>query len=260
MSVRFKEEAALSGQTAIVTGAASGIGRASAVMLASEGARVAVLDVDADGLAATVDDIRGAGGDSQAFTVDLSDPAAIEAAIGAAIAWAGTVDFLVNCAGVTGELVEFTKVTLAGWDFTQAVNLRAPMLTMQLVARHMIERGVTGRIVNLSSSAAFRHGASASPYVASKAGLAALTRVVAEELGEHGINVNAVAPGLTRTGMTSFYGDEDVFREYVTTGPNANFLRRFALAEDVASTVVFLCLPASRQITGQTIHTSAGAA
>lgn len=134
------------------------------------------------------------------------------------------------------------------------------MLMSQLVVRHMLDRGTAGRIVNISSSAAFRHGAQSAAYAASKAALAALTRVMAEELGPHRITVNAVAPGLTRTGMTAFYGDDDKFREQATTGPNANFLRRAAEPEDVAAAVVFLCLPSSRQMTGQVIHTSAGAA
>ena len=127
------------------------------------------------------------------------------------------------------------------------------MLLMQEVARHMIERGEGGRIVNVSSSSAFR-ARSHVAYASSKAAIVQLSRSAAAELAPHGINVNAVAPGLTRTGMT---GDRDI-DEDARSGHLSNLFGRAAEPPDVAAAIVFLCLPESRQITAQTIHTSAG--
>ena len=127
------------------------------------------------------------------------------------------------------------------------------MLLMQEVARHMIERGEGGRIVNVSSSSAFR-ARSHVAYASSKAAIVQLSRSAAAELAPHGINVNAVAPGLTRTGMT---GDRDI-DEDARDGHLSNLFGRAAEPPDVAAAIVFLCLPESRQITAQTIHTSAG--
>jgi NAD(P)-dependent dehydrogenase (short-subunit alcohol dehydrogenase family) len=123
----------------------------------------------------------------------------------------------------------------------------------------MIASGRGGSIVNVSSSSAFRAVSSGGPYGISKAGLGALTRGAAWELGPYGINVNAVAPGLTRSAITGHAFDEEGLQQAVQSGPLANLLGRVSEPEDVANVIAFLCLPASRQITGQVIHTSAGA-
>jgi len=126
--------------------------------------------------------------------------------------------------------------------------------------RHMVARGGGGKIVNVSSSSAFRAMQSNTAYGSSKAGLVQLTRSAAAELGRYDINVNAVAPGLTDTAMTApMFRDTDAMQKAVTRGPLANVFRRPSEAADVAEAIVFLCLPGSRQITAQTIHTSAGA-
>jgi NAD(P)-dependent dehydrogenase (short-subunit alcohol dehydrogenase family) len=114
-------------------------------------------------------------------------------------------------------------------------------------------------MVNISSSSAFRARQSLATYGAAKAGLVQLTRSAAADLGPYDINVNAVAPGLTATPMTAEYGDAEKLDRETIEGPLANLLHRVSRPEDVAATILFLCLPASRQITGQTIHTSAGA-
>lgn len=141
-----------------------------------------------------------------------------------------------------------------------AVNLTAPFILIRAVAARMIDAGLSGSIVNISSSSAFRAVSSGGAYGVSKAGLAALTRGAAWELGPHGTNVNTVAPGVTRTGITEqAFGSSGAMRAAVSAGPLANLLQRVSEPEDVANVVAFLCLPASRQITGQVIHTSAGA-
>jgi NAD(P)-dependent dehydrogenase (short-subunit alcohol dehydrogenase family) len=112
--------------------------------------------------------------------------------------------------------------------------------------------------VNVTSSSAF-HANGWPSYASSKAALTQLTRVVARELGPHGVNVNAVAPGLTKSGLSRSLGDDAALEASASRGPMANFLRRVAEPEDVAAAILFICSPAARQITGQTIHTSAGA-
>ena len=133
------------------------------------------------------------------------------------------------------------------------------MLLMKHVARHMIDRGGGGRIVNLSSSSAFRARNSPIAYATSKAAIVQLTRSAAAELGRYDINVNAIAPGITATAMTQALGDFAALQRVASSGALENLFHRVSQPEDVAAAVLFLCLPGSRQVTGQTLHTSAGA-
>jgi NAD(P)-dependent dehydrogenase (short-subunit alcohol dehydrogenase family) len=249
----------LQGKGAIVTGAASGIGRATAVALAQAGAHVAVLDRDESGVHATVTLAKQAGGNAIAVPMDLAKTTEIAATVARVIEQLGRIDILVNNAGVTGRFQTLLEMEEQNWDFVQTVNLKAAMLMMKHVARHMIERGGGGRIVNLSSSSAFRARNSPIAYASSKAALVQLTRSTAAELGVHDINVNAVAPGITATAMTQVIGDAEALQRVASSGPLENLFHRVSQPEDVAAAILFLCLPASRQITGQTIHTSAGA-
>jgi len=251
--------AELDGQVAIVTGAASGIGRATASALAAQGAAIAVVDLDAAGVAATVAELRNGGGRAHGVVADLGDLAAVAAVVDDVVGALGHVDILVNAAG-TSSGAGLLDTTPEVWDRIQAVNLRAPFLLMQHAGRHMVARGRGGRIVNVSSGSAFRALPATPAYGSSKAGLLSLTRMGAGELGPSGINVNAVAPGITTTPMAlRALGDrEGDLDRLVSEGPMANLLHRVSTAEDVAAVIVFLCLPASRQITGQTINTSAG--
>ena len=245
---------ALDGRVAVVTGAASGIGREVAVALAGQGAVVAAVDLDGEGLARLVKEIGGC-----ALTADLADADAADRVVDDAVAALGRIDILINAAG-TSSGAGLVDTTVEVWDRVQAVNLRAPFLLMRAAARHMLTQGDGGRIVNVSSGSAFRALPATPAYGASKAGLLSLTRMGAGELGPSGINVNAVAPGITTTPMAlRALGDrEGDLDRLVNEGPMANLLHRVSTAEDVAAVIVFLCLPASRQITGQTINTSAG--
>lgn len=251
------------GKIAFVTGAASGIGRATAVAFHNEGARLILLDRNLDGISQTKD-LIGAN-DSIIITADLEDIAATERAARSAIATAGQVDYLANVAGWSkspgdSQAAEdkVLKMDPARWIKALTINLVAPALLTRLAAEDMIRRGAAGRIVNVSSSSAFRALSVPAAYAASKAGMMALTRASAAELGLYNINVNAVVPGLTLTPMARFQEPEDVAKA-VSSGPAANLLRRASLPEDVASTIIYLCREESRQITGQGIHTSAGA-
>lgn len=249
---------ALDGSVAAVTGGGSGIGRATAHALARVGARVAVIDRDADAAGQVVREVQELGTEAQAFTVDLADRETVAPLVEDVVAAFGRIDILVNSAGISGaphSALDFSDDVL---DAVLNINLRAPILLTRLVGNHMVERGGGGRIVNLSSSAAFRAAPSPAIYAATKAGINGLTRAAAADLGPHDINVNAVAPGMTKTPMTAGLGDDQVYDQLVSSGPLENLLHRVSEAEDVANVILFLCLPESRQITGQVLHTSAG--
>jgi NAD(P)-dependent dehydrogenase (short-subunit alcohol dehydrogenase family) len=249
----------LAGQVALVTGGASGIGLATVRALAAEGARIAIVDRDQPGAAAAAKAAERAGGRGTPFVVDLADAAAIEPLVEAVLAAFGRIDILVNCAAISGAPHTSLDFTDEKYELVTAINLRAPFLLTRAVGRHMIARGGGGRIVNLSSSSAFRAVGAPAVYAATKAGINSLTRTSAADLGVHDINVNAVAPGLTETPMTARADGSAGFAKAVTSWPMANLLRRHSQPEDVAHVVLFLCLPESRQVTGQVIHTSAGA-
>jgi NAD(P)-dependent dehydrogenase (short-subunit alcohol dehydrogenase family) len=248
----------LAGQVALVTGGASGIGLATVRALAEEGARVAIVDRDSLGAAAAAKVAAEAGGAGKPFVVDLADAAAIDPLVEAVLAAFGRIDILVNSAGVSGAPHSAVDFSDEKYEQVMAINLRAPFFLTRAVGRHMVARGGGGKIVNLSSSAAFRATVSPAIYAATKAGINGLTRATAADLGSYDINVNAVAPGLTETPMTARAGGAEALAQAAASGPLANLLRRHSKAEDVANVVVFLCLPQSRQITGQVIHTSAG--
>ena len=245
----------LSGRVALITGGASGIGAATVTALADLGADIAVFDrsLPPSGLPGEpVDRPR-----ITRYELDLGQEERIALAVQEVLAAFGRIDILVNCAAINGKPAPTAglELTAAVWREIFAVNVTAPLLLMQEVARHMIRRGHGGRIVNVTSSSA--HRAESPPaYASSKAALTQLTRSMAAELAEHDINVNNVAPGATRTPFGGV--DDAILEERVRTGPTANLLRRVSEPRDVAAAIVFLCLPESRQITAQTIHTSGG--
>jgi NAD(P)-dependent dehydrogenase (short-subunit alcohol dehydrogenase family) len=251
----------MSGRVALVTGAASGIGKAVATMLAASGATVVAVDRDR-GARHVVESLNAAGAQAAAVCVDLSDVAAIPGLVGDVLQQWDRIDILVNAAAVTGSADgarDLFSTSLAVWQTVMAVNVTAPFLLCQEVGRHMATRGGGGHIVNISSSSAFRAKPSPPAYGCSKLALVHLTRVVAADLGPYDVNVNAVVPGVTRTPIFK-PGDPDPLRyeKAVQEGPLANFFGRVSEPEDVAAVVRFLCSPESRQITGQAIHTSAG--
>jgi NAD(P)-dependent dehydrogenase (short-subunit alcohol dehydrogenase family) len=248
---------ALAGRVAIVTGGASGIGAATARLLAELGAGIAILDINRAGSKEVAEDIRRTGGAALTYPTDVSALGELEATVAETETALGAVTIVVNNAGVTGT--PLMETSTASWERVLRINLTAPFVLTQAVGRRMIAGGRGGSIVNVSSSSAFRAVSSGGPYGVSKAGLGALTRGAAWELGPYGINVNAVAPGLTRTAITAGAFDEDGLQQAARSGPLANLLGRVSEPEDVANVIVFLCLPASRQITGQVIHASAGA-
>ena len=247
-------EISIAGQVAFVTGGASGIGRAAAKALARADATVALVDRDGAGAEAAAADIREAGGTCEVFTLDLTDHASIPGVVAAVLERFGRIDILVNAAGIADNTTSINDLGGEMWDKVFATNLKAPFLLIKEVTRHMVARGGGGKIVNVSSSSSFRGKRSGAAYSSSKSGINQLTRIVAGEFGAHDINVNCVVPGMTNTAMIGA-ANHDLVKE----GPLANFMGRISEAEDVGNVILFLCTPMSRQITGQMIHTSAGA-
>jgi NAD(P)-dependent dehydrogenase (short-subunit alcohol dehydrogenase family) len=246
----------LAGRTALVTGAARGIGRACALALAQAGADVALGLRDAEGsagreLAAA---IGALGRRALPLQMDVTRPAEIAAATAAAVRALGRIDILVNNAGI-GPPNPATAVTEEDFDRTVDVNLKGTFFVSQAVGRAMIAAGGGGRIVNLSSQAGFVALPTESVYCMTKAGIAHLTKCLALEWAPHGINVNAVAPTFIRTpGTVKWLHDDDFRRDLLARIP----LGRVGEPVDVAGAVVFLASPAASMITGATLMIDGG--
>jgi NAD(P)-dependent dehydrogenase (short-subunit alcohol dehydrogenase family) len=238
-------------RVAIVTGAGSGLGQGVAARFAEAGARVVVhYRRAASGAQALVDRI---GGDrALAVEADLTRPEGAEALVAATVRAFGRVDALVNNAGIY-PLASVLEMTPSQWDEVVAANLTSVFLCTQAAARQMVRQRGEGAVVNVTSIEARSALPSHGHYAATKAGADALTRAAAQELGPHGIRVNAVAPGLIwREGI------EQMWPEGVSRWMNVSPLRRLGRPEDVADACLFLASPAARWITGATLTVDGG--
>lgn len=253
-------DVSIRGRTIVVTGASSGIGRATAELLARSGAAVALVGRNEERLKEAASTCT-ASSDAPArwYSADFAQLDQVEALIPAVLRDFERIDGIVNGAAVMGPPTsELLSLDAAAWDAVFAVNVRAPFILSQHVARHIIGHGGGGTIVTVTSSAAHRTAAPV-PYATSKAALGGMTRTLAGALGQYGINVNAVAPGLTWTPSAKRnFPDEQALRRAVSEGPLANVFGRVSEPIDVAQVIVLLCSPATRQVTGQTIHVSGG--
>jgi 3-oxoacyl-[acyl-carrier protein] reductase len=243
----------IAGRVAIVTGAASGMGRATARLLAGEGALVAACDRDGAGVAAVVDEIVAAGATASAHTVDLADPTAIEAFVDATRATHGPIDIVVNNAGVSIGLPLDDPAFEDAWAATFAVNIDAQMRMIRACLDDLRRNG-DGRIVNIASTEGLGGSAGISPYTASKHAVVGLTRSLAVELGPTGVTVNAICPGPIHTGMTEVIPDE----AKATFARRRTALRRYGAPEEVAHMTLSLVLPAASYITGAAIPVDGG--
>jgi len=238
---------------AIVTGAASGMGRATAHLFADEGARVALADRDGPGVEAVASEITAAGGTAAAWEVDLAGAPAIPTFVAGVVERFGGVDILVNNAGVSLPAPIDGEGWEEAWDTTMAVNLTAQARMVRACLPHLLASGA-GRIVNIASTEG--HGATAyiSPYTSSKHGVIGLTRSLAVELGGQGITVNCVCPGPIETGMTAGIPDADK----VVFAKRRVPLRRYGTPEEVAHATLSLVLPASSYINAAVLVVDGG--
>ena len=243
----------IAGKNAIVTGAASGMGRATAHLFADEGARVAVTDVNGAGAEAVAKEITEAGGEAAAWALDVSNAEDVRKVVDAVVAHFGGLDILVNNAGISRIAPVSHEGYAEAWEETLAVNLTGEMLMIR-ACLPQLQSGGAGRIVNIASTEGLGASAMASPYTASKHGVVGLTKGLAVELGDQGVTVNCVCPGPIHTGMTREIPD-DAKRKFARRRVP---LRRYGDPEEVAHATLSLVLPASSYINGAVLPVDGG--
>lgn len=243
----------IAGKVALVTGAASGMGRATAHLFADEGAKVAVLDRNGEGVAMVVREITEAGGIAHGWTLDLADGAKIEPTVTDIAAHFGGLDILINNAGIdASSRIQSSKYEEV-WERCFAINLAAHHRLIRAALPHLTKSGA-GRIVNIASTEGVGGSAYASPYTAAKHGVVGLTRALAVELGTQGVTVNCICPGAIHTGLTAAIPDkakETFARRRVP-------LKRYGDPEEVAHATLSLVLPAASYIHGATVIVDGG--
>ncbi len=250
----------LGGKTALITGAARGIGRAFAQAYAAEGARVAIADIDLTQATQVAAEIGDA---AIAVEMDVARQGSIDAAIATTTDAFGQIDILINNAALfTAAPVE--EITRSDFDRVFAVNVSGTLFTLQAVARHMIERGIKGRIINMASQAGRRGESLVAVYCASKAAVISLTQSAGLNLIQHGINVNAIAPGVVEG--AHWDGVDALFAKYEGKAPGQKKAEvgaavpfgRMGAAEDLTGMAVFLASDDASYIVGQTYGVDGG--
>ena len=248
----------LEGKVAIVTGAGRGIGQQIAKKLAEQGAKVAVVDLKAEWCEETVGLVKAAGSEAIGLGCNVAESADVDATVKAVIAKFGTVDIMVNNAGITKDGL-LMRMSDDDWDAGLNVNLKGTFLFTRAVARPMMKNKAAdgtqagGSIINIASVVGIMGNAGQANYTASKGGVIALTKTTAKELGSRNVRCNAVAPGFIQSKMTDVL-PEDVKKAYMDTIP----LKRFGTAEDIAKCVAFLAGPDAAYITGQIVSVNGG--
>jgi 3-oxoacyl-[acyl-carrier protein] reductase len=241
----------LSGQPAIVTGAARGLGRAIARTLAAAGARVACIDINVECLQETIDAIRAAGGIAEPLACNVTDAGRVAAVVEEVTKMWGGLQILVNNAGITRDNM-ILRMKDEQWDAVLDINLRGTFLFTRAAARPMI-KGRRGRIINIASVSGLMGNPGQANYSASKAGVIGLTRTVARELAGRNVTVNAVAPGFIATDMTAALGEEAIaqIKKEIPLG-------RLGDPQDVADAVLYLASDAASFVTGHVLTVDGG--
>ncbi len=246
----------LEGKSAVITGAASGIGHATSLLFAEHGAKLIVVDRSPD-VQATADAINKAGGRAVARVADVSKEAEVEAFIQAAVSEFGGLDIVYANAGVSGGLPRYDDLTAQDWMDILSINLIGPFLAIKYAARVMVPAG-KGSIICTASVAGLRSGAGGPPYSASKAGVISLVQTSANQFGGTGIRINAICPGLIETGMT-----QPIFERARAHGSEAkigqlNPLRRYGVASEIAHAALFLASDDASYVNGQALAVDGG--
>lgn len=253
MAKLTKLSRSIAGKVALVTGAASGMGRATAHLFADEGAKVAVLDRNEAGVKTVVEEIVAAGGIAKGWTLDLARIAGIAPVVVEIATHFGGFDILINNAGIDGSARIQSQRYEEVWERCLAVNLAAHHHLIRAALPYLTKSGV-GRIVNIASTEGVGGSAYSSPYTAAKHGVVGLTRALAVELGNQGVTVNCICPGAIHTGLTAAIPDkakETFARRRVP-------LKRYGDPEEVAHATLSLVLPASSYINGATVVVDGG--
>ena len=244
-------------RTAIVTGAARGIGAAIAKRLANDGYAVGVIDLDAAACTTTVEAITAAGGRALAVGADVSDAEQVTAAVDRIASELGAPTILINNAGILRDNLLF-KMSVDDWDAVMGVHLRGAFLMSKACQKHMVESKF-GRIVNLSSTSALGNRGQAN-YAAAKAGMQGFTKTLAIELGKFGITANAIAPGFIQTDMTAATAErmKVPFADFIKFSAEQIPVARVGQPEDIAHTVSFLVSEGAGFVSGQVIYVAGG--
>lgn len=243
----------IASKVAIVTGAASGMGRATAHLFADEGAHVAVVDQNGDGVSKVTDEISAAGGSAAGWALDISDTVVLAKMVTEVVEKFGGLDILINNAGISRAAPIDHEDYDAAWARTFEVNLTAQVRLIRLALPHLLASGA-GRIVNIASTEGLGASAFASPYTAAKHGVVGLTRSMAVELGSRGVTVNCICPGPIHTGMTEAIPEPAKTKFARRRVP----LRRYGAPEEVAHGTLNFVLPASSYINGAVMQVDGG--
>ena len=248
----------MTGKVALVTGASSGIGKATAEAFAAKGANVVVAARRKEELDNLVASIEAKGGKASAVKTDVSDAKNVEQMVAHAFEVFGRLDYAINNAGIEGKFVGIMDLAEEDWDQVQNINLKGTFLCMKYEAKAMLNLGHGGAIVNIGSVNSFLGFPTGSAYVTSKHGLIGLTSSVSAELASHGIRVNLMCPGITDTPMhhrlRGIIGDDAYDKGVLPTV----HLQRAGLPEEMAKAIVFLCSEESSYITGTTLTVDGG--
>jgi 3-oxoacyl-[acyl-carrier protein] reductase len=244
-------------RVAIVTGAARGIGAATARKLAADGLAVAVLGLDEQGAKVTADAVVAAGGRAVGVRADIGDDAQVTAAVEQVAAELGPPTVLVNNAGITRDNLLF-KMTESDWDQVMGVHLKGAFLVTRAVQKHMVDAKY-GRIVSISSTSALGNRGQAN-YSTAKAGLQGFTKTIAVELGKFGITANCIAPGFVASEMTKATAERVgmSFDDYIAANAEQVAVKRVGAPDDIANAVSFFVSEASGYVSGQVLYVAGG--